>query len=69
VIGALFALIAIEGIVALVNAIDIGFVMVVRPSRIIIALSVAVTSGLVAGLAPAKKAARMEPVEAMRSNG
>jgi putative ABC transport system permease protein len=69
VIGALFALLAIEGIVALVNAIDIGFVMVVRPSRIIIALSVAVTSGLVAGLAPAKKAARMEPVEAMRSNG
>ena len=69
VIGALFALLAIEGIVALVNAIDIGFVMVVRPSRIIIALSVAVTSGLVAGLAPAKRAARMEPVEAMRSNG
>jgi len=69
VIGALFALLAIEGIVALVNAIDIGFVMVVRPSRIIIALSVAVTSGLVAGLAPAQKAARMEPVEAMRSNG
>ena len=69
VIGALFALLAIEGIVALVNAIDIGFVMVVRPSRIIIALSVAVTSGLLAGLAPAQKAARMEPVEAMRSNG
>jgi len=69
VIGALFALLAIEGIVALVNAIDIGFVMVVRPSRIIIALSVAVTSGLLAGLTPAQKAARMEPVEAMRSNG
>jgi putative ABC transport system permease protein len=69
VIGALCALLAIEGIVALINAIDIGFVMVVRPSRIAIALSVAVTSGLLAGLAPAQKAARMEPVEAMRSNG
>lgn len=69
VIGALCALLAIEGIVALVNAIDIGFVMVVRPSRIVIALILAVTSGLLAGLAPARKAARMEPVEAMRSNG
>ncbi len=69
VIGAIFALLAIEAIVAVVNAIDIGFVMVVRSSRIIIALSVAITSGLVAGLAPARKAARMEPVEAMRSNG
>lgn len=69
VIGALCALLAIEGIVALINAIDIGFVMVVHPSRIAIALSVAVTSGLLAGLAPAQKAARMEPVEAMRSNG
>jgi putative ABC transport system permease protein len=69
VIGALCALMAIEGIVALINAIDIGFVMVVRTSRIAIALSVAVTSGLLAGLAPAQKAARMEPVEAMRSNG
>jgi putative ABC transport system permease protein len=69
VIGALCALLAIEGIVALINAIDIGFVMVVRTSRIAIALSVAVTSGLLAGLAPAQKAARMEPVEAMRSNG
>jgi putative ABC transport system permease protein len=69
VIGALFALLAIEGIVTIVNAIDIGFLMVVRPSRIIIALVVAISSGLLAGLAPAQKAARMEPVEAMRSNG
>ena len=69
VIGALFALLAIEAIVLVVNAIDIGFAMNVRPSRIIVALSVAVASGLVAGLAPARRAAEMEPVEAMRTNG
>ena len=69
VIGALFALLAIEAIVVVVNAIDIGFIMSVRPSRIIVALSVAVASGLIAGLAPARRAAEMEPVEAMRTHG
>ena len=66
--GALFALLAIEGIVLLVNVLDVGIELKVRPSRIVIALSVAVASGLLAGLAPARKAARMEPVEAMRTN-
>ncbi|MGB0195001.1 MAG: ABC transporter permease [Flavobacteriales bacterium] len=69
VIGALFALIAIEAIVLAVNAVDVGFLLQVRPSRIIIALSVAVASGLIAGLAPARRAAEMEPVEAMRTTG
>ena len=69
VIGALVALLGIEAIVGIVNAVDIGFVLSVHPSRIFIALSVAVASGLLAGLAPARKAAQMEPVEAMRSNG
>ena len=49
VIGALFALIAIEAIVLAVNAVDVGFLLQVRPSRIIIALSVAVASGLSRG--------------------
>ena len=66
--GALFALLAIEAIVLLVNTLDVGIELKVRPSRIVIALSVAVASGLLAGLAPARKAARMEPVEAMRTN-
>jgi len=69
VIGAVFALLAIEGIVLVVNRVDIGFALNVHPSRIIVALSVAVASGLIAGLAPAKRAAEMEPVEAMRTNG
>lgn len=69
VIGAVFALLAIEGIVFVVNRVDIGFALNVHPSRILVALSVAVASGLIAGLAPAKRAAEMEPVEAMRTNG
>ena len=68
-IGAFFALFAIEAIVVVVNAWDVGFLLKVRPTRIIIALSVAVVSGLVAGLAPARRAAEMAPVEAMRNTG
>jgi putative ABC transport system permease protein len=68
IFGALFALLAVQAIVALVNTMDLGIALSVRPSRIIIALSVAVASGLIAGLAPARRAARMEPVEAMRTN-
>ncbi|MDA1335511.1 MAG: ABC transporter permease [Bacteroidetes bacterium] len=69
VIGALVALLTIQLIVLILNQVDIGFVLNVHFSRIAIALAVAVTSGLVAGLAPAKRAAQMEPVDAMRSNG
>ena len=42
VIGALFALLAIQSIVLMVNAVDIGFALNVHPSRVVIALSVAV---------------------------
>lgn len=66
VFGALFALLAIEALVLGINALDLGFVLSIRPSRILIALSVAVASGLIAGMAPASAAARMAPVEAMR---
>jgi putative ABC transport system permease protein len=66
VFGALFALLAIEVLVLGVNALDLGFVLSIRPSRILVALSVAVASGLIAGMAPASAAARMAPVEAMR---
>jgi ABC-type lipoprotein release transport system permease subunit len=40
-----------------------------HPSRVLMALGVAVVSGLLAGVAPARAAARMEPVEAMRQGG
>ncbi|MGB1075884.1 MAG: ABC transporter permease [Flavobacteriales bacterium] len=66
VFGAVFALLAIEALVLGVNALDLGFVLGIRPSRILVALSVAVASGLIAGMAPASAAARMAPVEAMR---
>ncbi len=67
IFGALFALAAIELLVLVVNGLDLGFVLGIRPGRILVALSVAVASGLIAGLAPASRAARMEPVEAMRN--
>ena len=67
VFGALFALLFMQILVWILNAIDIGFVIGIRPSRVALALLVAVVSGLVSGLAPARAAARMEPVEAMRT--
>lgn len=67
IFGALFALAAIELLVFVVNALDLGFVLGIRPGRILVALAVAVASGLIAGMAPASRAARMEPVEAMRN--
>jgi putative ABC transport system permease protein len=66
IFGALFALAAIELLIFVVNALDLGFVLGIRPSRILVALAVAVASGLIAGMAPASRAAAMEPVEAMR---
>lgn len=67
--GAGFALFAIEALIAVVNALDIGLQLAIRPGRIAVAVGVAVLSGLIAGLAPAQTAARMPPVDAMRSNG
>lgn len=67
IFGALFALAAIELLVFVVNSLDLGFVLGIRPGRILVALAVAVASGLIAGMAPASRAARMEPVEAMRN--
>jgi ABC-type antimicrobial peptide transport system permease subunit len=40
-----------------------------HPARVLMALGVAIVSGLIAGVAPARAAARMEPVEAMRQGG
>jgi putative ABC transport system permease protein len=64
--GALFALAGVGLLVLGVNAMDLGMQLHIRPERILLALGVAVASGLLAGLAPAQQAARMQPVEAMR---
>ena len=68
VFGALLALLAIQLLVWGVNLADVGMTLHIAPKRVLIALAVAVTSGLVAGLAPARQAARMPPVEAMRTS-
>lgn len=64
--GAGFALAAVGLLVLGVNAMNLGMTLHLRPERIALALGVAVASGLLAGLAPAQQAARMQPVEAMR---
>jgi putative ABC transport system permease protein len=68
VFGALMALVAIQLLVWVVNAVDVGLTLQIQPSRVLLALGVAVTSGLIAGIAPARQASRMPPVEAMRAH-
>ncbi len=68
VFGALFALLATQGTIVVVNFMDLGMTLHIAPKRVLLALGVAVTSGLVAGLAPAQKAANLPPVEAMRAH-
>ena len=68
VFGAIMALVAIQLLVWLVNALDVGLQLGVRPQRVLLALGIAVASGLLAGLAPARMASRMPPVEAMRTH-
>ncbi|MDA0728313.1 MAG: ABC transporter permease [Bacteroidetes bacterium] len=68
VFGALMALVAIQLLVWIVNAVDVGLTLQIQPARVLLALGVAVTSGLIAGIAPARQASRMPPVEAMRAH-
>ena len=67
VIGALLALLAVGLLVAGVNATSDGLSLVFGLDRFLLGLGIAVASGVVAGLAPAMQAARMDPVEAMRA--
>jgi ABC-type lipoprotein release transport system permease subunit len=68
VFGALFALLAIEFLMFVVNMSDLGINLSISVERVAMAMTIAIVSGLLAGIAPALSAARMPPVEAMRSN-
>lgn len=68
IFGAALALLAINLLILVINLADVGIQLGVSFSRVMMAMSIAVVSGLIAGIAPAMKAANMEPVEAMRSN-
>lgn len=68
VFGAILALLALEFMMFIVNISDMGITLSVSFERVMLAMSIAVVSGLVAGIAPALSAARMPPVEAMRSS-
>jgi len=68
VFGAILALLAIEFLILIINSLDLGIVLSVSFYRVGIAMSIAVVSGLIAGIAPALSAARMPPVDAMRMN-
>jgi putative ABC transport system permease protein len=62
------ALVAIQLLVWVINAFDVGLTLGIAPKRVLLALGVAVTSGLLAGVAPARQAANLPPVEAMRAH-
>jgi putative ABC transport system permease protein len=68
VFGAVLALVAIQLLVWVINAFDVGLTLGIEPKRVLLALGVAVTSGLLAGVAPARQAANLPPVEAMRAH-
>lgn len=67
IFGALLAFGLIALIVAFINAMDIGLTVGIYFSRFLTAMIIAVASGLIAGIAPALQAARMDPVDAMRA--
>ena len=68
IIGALLALFAVGLLVFVVNnVLSEGLSLVFGFDRFLLGLGIAVVSGVIAGLAPALQAARMDPVEAMRA--
>ena len=67
IMGALLALFAVGLLVVMVNVLSEGMSLVFGPDRFLLGLGIAVISGVIAGLAPALQAARMDPVEAMRA--
>tara|TARA_Y100001954_G_C15802363_1_gene600821 strand:+ start:1485 stop:2726 length:1242 start_codon:yes stop_codon:yes gene_type:complete len=68
VFGAVLALLAIQFLILVINLAGLGITLSVSLYRVGLAMSIAVVSGLIAGIAPALSAANMPPVDAMRSN-
>lgn len=68
IFGAMMALALILILSNIINLFDIGITFSLHFDRFLIALFIAVASGLIAGIAPARKAAAMDPVEAMRGH-
>jgi len=65
-IGGLAGLVLVAGLVALLNQlIDFNFVLPV--ARIVLGISISLIVGLIAGIVPALKAAKLNPVDAIRS--
>jgi putative ABC transport system permease protein len=65
--GGVIGLLLVYGGTALVEAI-INIQVVLDTTNIIIGVSISVTIGVISGIVPAYVAARLDPVEAIRSN-
>ena len=66
-VGGVIGLLMVILILKLVSGL-FHYEMFVSTTNVVIALVGAISIGIVAGLIPATQAARMDPVEAMRSN-
>jgi putative ABC transport system permease protein len=65
-IGGLAGLVLVAGLVALLNQL-IDFNFVLPMARIVLGISISLIVGLIAGIVPALKAAKLNPVDAIRS--
>lgn len=66
-IGGLIGIILSYGIVFLINSVTTAISPVITSSQIVLALSFSVGTGLFFGIFPAYKAAKMKPIDALRS--
>lgn len=67
IIGGLMGLVFVWGMVMLLDAVVVQFHFILPFKRVVMGIGISVVVGLVAGVIPAMKAARMNPVDAMRA--